>query len=121
MKKVLRLTESDLMRIVKRVISEQQKSLTPMYDERRKRRGYDTPIDIEERLIILYLMNNRRINRLEAIKELNGINYESIQDREGEKIMDWLQTIGLERGDMTVDSANQSKVLNKVKTLELKK
>lgn len=98
----------------------EQKSLTPRYDERRKSRGYDTPIDIEERLTILYLMNNRGINRLDAIKELNDSNYESIQDSEGETIMDWLQTIGLERGDMTVDNANQSKVLNKVKELELK-
>jgi hypothetical protein len=123
MKKVIRLTESDLTKIVKRVISEQSKkgqnSLTPMYDERRKRRGYDTPIDIEERLIILYLMDSRGKNKLGAIKELSGINYESIQDKESEEIMDWLESIGLDREDIYVDTDNESKVLNKVKTLEL--
>jgi len=35
--------------------------------------------------------------------------------------MDWLESIGLDREDIYVDTDNESKVLNKVKSLEMKK
>ena len=126
MKKTIRLTESDLVNLVKRVIMEQSQnkmSNNPAimkYELGRQKKGYDTDEDIEERLIILYLMGKGN-DRLTSIKILNGSNYESIQDEESENFMNWLVSIGLERGDVYVDTNNKSKVLNKVKELELKR
>jgi hypothetical protein len=117
MKKIIRLTESDLTRIVRRVINEQGDPALTYYNDKRKKRGYDTPNDIEERLIILFLMSKGK-SRLEAIKELNGSNFESIQYSNDEDIMDWLETIGLKRGDIYINNDNRIRVLNKVKELE---
>jgi hypothetical protein len=97
--------------------NEQSDPAMKRYEDRRKRNGYDSEYDIQDRLVILYMMA-KGLSRLDAIKELNSSNFDSYVSTFGEPIMDWLETIGLERGDIFVDNNNKNKVLNKVKEIE---
>ena len=95
MKKIIRLTESDLTRIVRRVIMEQ------------------TADDLENRLAVLYLMKSKKLDKKSAEDYLfNKGNYESFlqQPSTTEVYMDWLESVGLEREDVYVGGDNYQRV-----------
>lgn len=125
MKKIL-ITEEEKSRILDMhknlIIKEQNDPAMMKYENRRKEYGYDSPEDIQERLVILYLIKNGK-NKIDAIKEVNGVGYENIItkfDGQNEDYLNWLVSVGLSREDVYVDNNNKTKVLTIVNNLEKK-
>lgn len=99
MKKIIRLTESDLTRIVRRVIMEQTA---------------EDPTALQNRLAVLYLMKSKKLDKKSAEDYLfNKGGYDNFLTngfRQNEEYMDWLESVGLERGDVYVGGREYQRV-----------
>jgi hypothetical protein len=78
--------------------------------------------DLQKRLAVLYIMKKQKLNKDKAMVYLHNQggydNFITGFDGQNEEYMDWLQTVGLKRGDAYVDAGNRDSVLNKLRELE---
>ena len=124
MKRIVRLTENDLTRIVKRVLKEQSE-LNPRLEK------LYTPQFLENILIDRYFRENYKGNPkvnnvsdwlFDDLKDrdfsgkfeeiTNAVNEESSLQTELTKYKKWLTTIGLSASDVYVDKNNRYKIID---------
>ena len=79
--------------------------------------------DLQNHLAVLYIMNTQKLDKTAAEKYLkyDEGGYENFItgfDGQNEDFMNWLESMGLERGDVFIDNDNMGRVLNKLKSLK---
>jgi hypothetical protein len=81
-----------------------------------------TDEEVQNRLAVLYIMKTQKLDKLKSenyLKNEGGYdNFITGFDGQNEPYMDWLKSIGLERGDVYIDGGNRDRVLTKLKELE---
>ena len=74
----------------------------------------ENPKDLQNRLAILYLMQTKKLNNISAEKELYNLggydNFITGFDGQNESYMDWLESVGLKRDDVYINTSDIERV-----------